>query len=88
MNYRKSALSTAIVTCLGFSRRSTHRKPPSRTPPTWTRSAWSASAAAWKNRLDTKREAAARVEVVTAEDIGKLPAKNVADTLQRVPAST
>ena len=25
------------------------------------------------------------MEVVTAEDIGKLPAKNVADTLQRLP---
>ena len=35
--------------------------------------------------LDAKREAASHVEVVTAEDIGKLPAKNVADTLQRLP---
>ncbi len=35
--------------------------------------------------LDTKREANARVEVVTAEDVGKLPAHNVADTLQRLP---
>lgn len=34
--------------------------------------------------LDAKREADAHVEVVSAEDIGKLPAKNVADTLQRV----
>ncbi len=35
--------------------------------------------------LDTKKEASSHVEVVTAEDIGKLPAKNVADTLQRLP---
>lgn len=35
--------------------------------------------------LDTKREANSRVEVVTAEDVGKLPAHNVADTLQRLP---
>lgn len=35
--------------------------------------------------LDTKRESRSHVEVVTAEDIGKLPAKNVADTLQRLP---
>jgi iron complex outermembrane receptor protein len=35
--------------------------------------------------LDAKRDAASHVEVVTAEDIGKLPAKNVADTLQRLP---
>ncbi len=35
--------------------------------------------------LDTKREANARLEVVTAEDVGRLPAHNVADTLQRLP---
>lgn len=35
--------------------------------------------------LDTKRADNAHVEVVSAEDIGKLPAKNVADTLQRLP---
>jgi iron complex outermembrane receptor protein len=35
--------------------------------------------------LDVKRESGARVEVVTAEDVGKLPAHNVADTLQRLP---
>jgi len=34
--------------------------------------------------LDSKREAPAHVEVVSAEDIGKLPARNVADTLQRI----
>lgn len=32
-----------------------------------------------------KKDADTHVEVVTAEDIGKLPAKNVADTLARVP---
>lgn len=35
--------------------------------------------------LDQKRDANAIVEVVTAEDIGKFPDKNVADALQRVP---
>ncbi|RUL76100.1 TonB-dependent receptor [Dyella choica] len=35
--------------------------------------------------LDTKRADNTHVEVVSAEDIGKLPAKNVADTLQRLP---
>ena len=35
--------------------------------------------------LDAKRDAATHVEVVTAEDIGKLPAKNVADTLRQLP---
>jgi TonB-dependent receptor len=35
--------------------------------------------------LNRKREASAFVEVITAEDIGKFPDKNVADALQRVP---
>ncbi|HEY0624803.1 TonB-dependent receptor [Sphingomonas sp.] len=35
--------------------------------------------------LEQKREANAFVDVITAEDIGKFPDKNVADALQRVP---
>jgi len=35
--------------------------------------------------LDQKRNANSIVEVVTAEDVGKFPDKNVADALQRVP---
>ncbi len=35
--------------------------------------------------IDAKRDADAHVEVVTAEDVGKLPAKNVADTLRQLP---
>jgi len=35
--------------------------------------------------ISLKKEADTHVEVVTAEDIGKLPAKNVADTLARIP---
>ncbi len=35
--------------------------------------------------LDQKRKANAIIDVVTAEDVGKFPDKNVADALQRVP---
>ncbi|RZL72895.1 MAG: TonB-dependent receptor, partial [Sphingomonas sp.] len=35
--------------------------------------------------LTQKREANAFVDVITAEDVGKFPDKNVADALQRVP---
>jgi iron complex outermembrane receptor protein len=35
--------------------------------------------------LEVKREADARLEVVTAEDVGKLPARNVADALRGLP---
>jgi iron complex outermembrane receptor protein len=35
--------------------------------------------------LDTKQAADSHVEVVSAEDIGRLPAKNVADTIAQLP---
>jgi iron complex outermembrane recepter protein len=38
--------------------------------------------------LETKRAADSIVEVITSEDIGKMPDKNVADALQRVPGVT
>jgi len=38
--------------------------------------------------LDAKRASADVVDVVTAEDIGKMPDKNIADSLQRVPGIT
>ncbi|HJW46209.1 MAG TPA: TonB-dependent receptor, partial [Lysobacter sp.] len=38
--------------------------------------------------LDTKRNSDTRTEVVTSEDIGKMPDKNVADSLARVPGVT
>jgi iron complex outermembrane receptor protein len=41
-----------------------------------------------KKSLDTKRIADSHIEVITAEDIGKMPDKNVADSLQRIPGVT
>jgi len=41
--------------------------------------------ASYASSLSNKKGADTVVEVVTAEDIGKLPAKNVADTVQRLP---
>jgi iron complex outermembrane recepter protein len=38
--------------------------------------------------IEAKRNAATVVEVVTAEDIGKMPDKNIADALQRLPGVT
>lgn len=34
--------------------------------------------------IDVKRESGANVEVITAEDVGKMPDKNLADSLQRL----
>jgi iron complex outermembrane receptor protein len=41
--------------------------------------------AALQQSLNQKKGADSHVEVITAEDIGKMPDKNVADSLQRVP---
>jgi iron complex outermembrane receptor protein len=41
-----------------------------------------------QNSMNTKREADGVVEAVSAEDIGQLPDKNVADALQRLPGIT
>jgi iron complex outermembrane receptor protein len=41
-----------------------------------------------KRSLDNKRQADTHVDVVTAEDIGKMPDKNVADSLMRVAGVT
>ncbi|MEO5559279.1 MAG: TonB-dependent receptor [Dokdonella sp.] len=41
-----------------------------------------------KKSLDDKHNADTHVEVITAEDIGKMPDKNVADSLMRVPGVT
>lgn len=38
--------------------------------------------------LEVKREADSHVDVITAEDVGKMPDKNVADSLMRVPGVT
>src|SRR3954466_7346660 len=38
--------------------------------------------------LETKRDAGTVVDVISAEDIGKMPDKNVADSLSRVPGVT
>jgi iron complex outermembrane receptor protein len=38
--------------------------------------------------LDEKKKADSLVDVITAEDVGKMPDKNIADSLQRVPGLT
>ena len=44
--------------------------------------------ASLEQSLSRKRNADTHVDVITAEDIGKMPDKNVADSLQRVPGVT
>lgn len=44
--------------------------------------------ASLEQSINQKKRSDALVEVITAEDIGKMPDKNVADSLQRVPGVT
>lgn len=93
MNYRKSILSAAIVAALGF----TAQLHAQESAPAAQEEAAEEKVTELETMvvvgvrgsveasLDAKRDADSHVEVVTAEDIGKLPAKNVADTLQRLP---
>src|SRR4051812_37740631 len=41
--------------------------------------------ASLRESLETKRNATAFVDAISAEDVGKFPDKNVAEALQRVP---
>lgn len=41
--------------------------------------------ASLQKSLETKRDADTNIEVVTAEDVGKMPDKNIADALSRLP---
>lgn len=100
MTYRKSVLSAAIVACLGFAAQA-QAQDSTQENAQEAQEAPAAPAGQDAQELDTitvvgirgsveksldaKRNADSHVEVVSAEDIGKLPAKNVADTLQRLP---
>jgi iron complex outermembrane receptor protein len=44
--------------------------------------------ASLEQSLSVKREASSHVEVITSEDVGKMPDKNIADSLMRVPGVT
>ncbi|MEL1263245.1 TonB-dependent receptor [Pseudoxanthomonas putridarboris] len=88
MNYRRSILSAAIVTCLGVAVQAQAQAQDAAPAPQATdldTVIVTGIRGSMEKSLDTKREANSRVEVVTAEDVGKLPAHNVADTLQRLP---
>lgn len=93
MNHRKSLLAVAIATGLAVSMHAQAQDAAAQQQP--QPAAQQATdldtvvvtgiRGSMEKSLDTKREANSRVEVVTAEDVGKLPAHNVADTLQRLP---
>lgn len=81
---RKTVLSAAIVASLAFGAHAQEAAPSTQATDLDTIQVVGIRGSMEKS-LDTKREAKSHVDVVTAEDIGKLPAKNVADTLRELP---
>ncbi len=78
-----SALATAIVPASAFAQQAA----PAGTPDATTLDSVTVTGYRYaiEKSLQQKRDANAVVEVITAEDVGKFPDKNVADALQRVP---
>ena len=78
-----SALATAVVPA-AFAQQAT---PATGTPDATTLDSVTVTGYRYaiEKSLQQKRDANAVVEVITAEDVGKFPDKNVADALQRVP---
>ena len=93
MNCKKSILSAAIVASLSFAAQ-LHAQETQTTAAAGEdateldRIVVTGIRGSIEKSLDVKREAKSHVEVITAEDIGKMPDKNVADSLQRLPGVT
>jgi iron complex outermembrane recepter protein len=100
MNYRKTLLAASIITSLcvsgmAFAQDTTSTSSNDSTGNTTQAQKSKAKElstvvvtgirGAVEKSLDIKRDSNSSIEVVTAEDVGKLPAHNVADTLQRLP---
>jgi len=79
-----SALATAVVPASAFAQQAS---PATGTPDATTLDSVTVTGYRYaiEKSLQQKRDANAVVEVITAEDVGKFPDKNVADALQRVP---
>ncbi|MFC5571215.1 TonB-dependent receptor [Lysobacter yangpyeongensis] len=94
MQLRKKVLSISIVAALGIAgpataQDATTTAPAAQTAPddatTLDTVVVKGIRGAVQQSLESKREENSRVEVITSEDIGKMPDKNVADSLSRVP---
>ncbi|GAB2494536.1 TonB-dependent receptor [Pseudoxanthomonas sangjuensis] len=90
MKYKKTLLSAAIVTSLGLAAQAVAQEAPATADEAKQLDTITVVGirGSIEKALDVKRDAKSHVEVVTAEDIGKLPAKNVADTLRELPGVT
>lgn len=88
MNTRKAILAASIAAALGLGAPA-HAQQPDRDEATELDAITvTGIRGSIERSLDTKRDSESLVEVISAEDIGKMPDKNVADSLQRVAGVT
>ena len=98
MKYRRSVLSAAIVACLGFAAQAQAQDATTQEQAQDPQSSDEITEldtitvvgirASLKKSLDTKRDADAVVEALTAEDIGEFPNTNVAEAMAQIPGVT
>lgn len=96
MKYRKSVLSAAIVTCLGFVTHAHAQDAAAQEPQATTQEQVKeldtitvvGIRASLQKSLQTKRDANAVVEALNAEDLGKFPNTNVAEAMTQIPGVT
>ena len=88
MQVRKNILTISIVAALGASGTVVAQDAPKTDPKDLDTVVVTGIRGSQEKSLDAKRDARSHIEVVTAEDIGKMPDKNVADSLQRLPGVT
>lgn len=95
MSYRKTALSAAIVMCLGITAHAQAQDSAAQSPAASGEQATELDRVtvtgirgSLQQALDTKRNADAIVDVITAEDVGKFPATNVAEAMTIIPGVT
>ncbi|MDC6168722.1 TonB-dependent receptor [Paucibacter sp. XJ19-41] len=78
-------LALAACLALGTGAAAAQPAPPAAKPTALDAVVVTGIRAALEQALNQKRQADGLVEVVTAEDVGKMPDKNVADSIQRLP---
>jgi iron complex outermembrane receptor protein len=87
MKFKPTPLASAVALALAGGAFQAHAQQPPKAAVQETVTVTGIRASLEKS-LETKRAADSVVEVITAEDIGKMPDKNVADAVQRVPGVT
>ena len=93
MQFKPTPIASAVALALSGMAFQVHAQTAPATPPNVKKAdtetiTVTGIRASLEKSLETKRNADTVIEVITAEDIGKLPDKNIADAVQRVPGVT